>query len=392
MEGHLQDELDRLASALGRGVSLDGPDGRLIGHSVQGADVDPARVEAILTRQVPPAARAWQDLHRVSSAEQPLRLPAHAEAGMSARLCVPVRRRGVVRALLWVLESGRPLTDDEVRLAAAYADRLLALLPAERRAPGVAGAASGTSGRLAALMGELVAAGPEEAERLVGAMADLDPGLPGASARVELVPGRSVTLVRAGHPDVVHRDGRTARGRGAEPGVAGSATVGELDATSMREALARAGHAARCARLEPRVVDPATGAAAWEGLGVWQLLLGADARRLSAWREPLAPLEEGGGDGARRVGHPGEVLLATLQAYLDLAGDAQRTAAALSLHRTTLYYRLGRTAEALGVDLADGSVRSRLHVALVARRWSLGPGATGGSTPGVVLQHPTRPV
>ncbi|GAB3652310.1 helix-turn-helix domain-containing protein [Nocardioides korecus] len=367
MDGDLQDELDRLASALGRGVSLDGPDGRLIGHSVQGADVDPARVEAILTRQVPPAARAWQDLHRVSSAEHPVRLPAHPEAGMAARLCVPVRRRGVVRALLWVLESDRPLADDEVRLATAYADRLLALLPAERRVPG----AAGVSGRLAALLGELVGAGPEEAERLVGAMADLDPGLPGAPARVEVEPGRSAALLRTGRPDVVHRSDRGGR---VGPGLAGSAPVVALDATSVRAALARADHAARCGRLETRLVDEAPdrgGRVAWEGLGVWQLLLGADAPRLAAWREPLAPLEEDG-DAARRAGHPGAVLLATLQTYLDLAGDAQRAAAALSLHRTTLYYRLGRAAEALGVDLGDGSVRSRLHVALVARRWVVG--------------------
>jgi len=280
-----------------------------------------------------------------------------------------------VRALLWVLESGRPLTDDEVRLATTYADRLLALLPAEHRASGRPGTAPGASGRLAALLGELPSAGPEEAERLVGAMADLDPGLPGCSARVEVAPGRSVTLVRPGRLDVVHRAAPDARGRGAVSGVVGSAAVVSLDATSLREALARADHAARCARLEPRLVAEGTdqGArAAWDGLGVWQLLLGADAPRLAAWREPLAPLEEAGGDDGRRAGHPGEVLLVTLQTYLDLAGDAQRTSAALSLHRTTLYYRLGRAAEALGVDLADGTVRSRLHVALVARRWVLG--------------------
>ncbi|MCW2818379.1 MAG: putative transcriptional regulator, PucR family [Marmoricola sp.] len=370
MDGDLQDELDRLAAALGRGVSLDGPDGRLLGHSVHGADVDRARVEAILTRQVPAAARAWQDLHRTSSAERPVRLPANAEAGMSARLCVPVRRRGVVRALLWVLESDRPLGEEEVRLATTYADRLLALLPAERR---VAGTGAGTSARLGALLGDLLEAGPEEGERLVGAMADLDPGLPGAPARVEVAPGRSVALVRQRHPDVVHRFDRA--DRAGREDVVGVATVAALDATTLREALARAHHAARCGRVEPRLADPAVARVSWDGLGVWQLLLGADAARLATWREPLAPLEDAGVDASRRSGHPGEVLLTTLQTYLDLAGDAQRTAAALSLHRTTLYYRLGRAAEALGVDLADGSVRSRLHVALVARRWSLGPGS-----------------
>ena len=58
------------------------------------------------------------------------------------------------------------------------------------------------------------------------------------------------------------------------------------------------------------------------------------------------------------------MLLATLETYLDLAGDAQRTATALHLHRTTLYYRLRRAAEILGLDLADGMTRTRLHLEL----------------------------
>ncbi|MCW2867261.1 MAG: putative transcriptional regulator, PucR family [Marmoricola sp.] len=380
MEGDLQDELDRLAAALGRGVSLDGPDGRLLGHSVQGADVDRARVEAILTRRVPVAARAWQDLHRASSAEHPVRVPASAEAGMSARLCVPVRRRGVVRALLWVLESDRPLDEEEVRLATAYAERVLALLPAERRpAPGTVPAApSGTSARLATLLGQLLEAGPEEAERLVGTMADLDPTLPGASVDVAVVPGRSVALVRPGHPDVVHHRDRDA----AAPVLAGRAAVRGFGASSVREALARADHAARCGRVDPRLVQEAEGGragwagrtgvdgrVAWDGLGVWQLLLGVPEPVLVGWAGALAAL-------APAATSSGPMLLETLEAYLDLAGDAQRTAAHLTLHRTTLYYRLRRAADLLAVDLGDGAVRTRLHVALKAHRWQVG-GAGG---------------
>jgi hypothetical protein len=61
-------------------------------------------------------------------------------------------------------------------------------------------------------------------------------------------------------------------------------------------------------------------------------------------------------------------LLGTLETYLDLAGSAQRTAAALSLHRATLYYRLRRIEQIVGVDLEDGNDRLALHLSLKLAR------------------------
>ena len=57
-------------------------------------------------------------------------------------------------------------------------------------------------------------------------------------------------------------------------------------------------------------------------------------------------------------------LPATLETYLDSACDARATAAALHLHRTSLYYRLSRIEALTGVDLATGSGRLELHLAL----------------------------
>jgi hypothetical protein len=56
----VQRELDALAVALGRSVSLDDPGGGLLGYSVQGREVDAARVEAILSRRVPDAVLTYQ--------------------------------------------------------------------------------------------------------------------------------------------------------------------------------------------------------------------------------------------------------------------------------------------------------------------------------------------
>lgn len=57
-------------------------------------------------------------------------------------------------------------------------------------------------------------------------------------------------------------------------------------------------------------------------------------------------------------------ILSTLQAYLDCGGDAQRTALALNIHRSTLYYRLGRARSVLDADLGDGGLRAELHIGL----------------------------
>jgi DNA-binding PucR family transcriptional regulator len=62
------------------------------------------------------------------------------------------------------------------------------------------------------------------------------------------------------------------------------------------------------------------------------------------------------------------MLLQTLETYLDLAGDVQRTAARLNLHRSSLYYRLDRIAGLLASDLSSGFVRLELHLALKSRR------------------------
>ncbi|WP_298585029.1 CdaR family transcriptional regulator [uncultured Kocuria sp.] len=67
-------------------------------------------------------------------------------------------------------------------------------------------------------------------------------------------------------------------------------------------------------------------------------------------------------------------LLRTLETYLDCGGDAQRTAAALHIHRSTFYYRLDRLKERLDLELDDGRTRSELHVGLrVARLARLRP-------------------
>jgi sugar diacid utilization regulator len=56
-------------------------------------------------------------------------------------------------------------------------------------------------------------------------------------------------------------------------------------------------------------------------------------------------------------------LLVTLAQYFDSGCNIDQTAAMLSIHRSTLKYRLKRVRELLGQDLNDGSTRLDLHLA-----------------------------
>ncbi|NJP79172.1 PucR family transcriptional regulator, partial [Streptomyces sp. AA8] len=61
-------------------------------------------------------------------------------------------------------------------------------------------------------------------------------------------------------------------------------------------------------------------------------------------------------------------LARTAEVFLDCAGQAGRTAAALGIHRQTLYYRLARVEQLTGLDLDEGEGRLLLHMALKASR------------------------
>jgi DNA-binding PucR family transcriptional regulator len=56
-------------------------------------------------------------------------------------------------------------------------------------------------------------------------------------------------------------------------------------------------------------------------------------------------------------------LLVTLAQYFDSGCNVDQAAAALSVHRNTLKYRLKRVRELLGQDLNDGPTRTNLHLA-----------------------------
>jgi DNA-binding PucR family transcriptional regulator len=95
----------------------------------------------------------------------------------------------------------------------------------------------------------------------------------------------------------------------------------------------------------------------WEELGIYKLLVELPIDQLGD--DAIHPAVK------RLMAQPStEFLLRTLEVYLDLAGDAQATAAALHVHRTTLHHRLRRVQEVAQFDLRNGDERLALHLSL----------------------------
>ncbi|MEU7000427.1 helix-turn-helix domain-containing protein [Nonomuraea sp. NPDC046570] len=346
----LQSRLDDLAARVGHGVSLDDPAGRLIAYSAQDAAVDPVRVAAILARQVAPEIRAWQDRHGVATATEPVRVPANPALGMSARICVPVRRDGRCLGYLWLLDPGSALDEaalaDAVKAASDLAGmlaqaarddldecvgRLFAEQDADARDRLLARAPSLAHARLQVCV--VVACAPDrEAVR----------PMPARPPSLRRRPGYVGGFVTATHAAVLLRHPGEV---GALPGFTQGFSE-PCQVEGVPEAYRQALVAAELAALDPAL--PAE--VGWAGLGPYRTLVGLPR-----------------GDGEALAGLEG-TFLRTLETYLDLGGNAQRTAARLHLHRTTLYYRLGRVAAVLGVDLDDGLTRLDLHLALKRRR------------------------
>jgi hypothetical protein len=361
----LQDVVDEVARLLGAPATLEDRDFTLLAFAAHPLDdaataMDDVRTRSILGRSSTPATRRWFEDLGIARAEGPLRTPADPAAGILTRLLLPVRHEGRTLGYLWLLDGGRtdPDAAADPALAAAMegaarAGRLLARLredddlaaalaalltgsPAERERAGAA-----LAGRFDGAAVALVALRP------AGGAPLQDRHVPRGAAVLEGPDGRgeaavAVRLSRAADPRAAVPAATAALARlpaGSTAGVATAATV--VADLPGRWAQARA--AAAVAAVVPRLAP----AAAWADLGGWRV-----AAALPAPDPLVHPL----------LAEPG--LAATAEAYLDAAGSVARTAAALGIHRQTLYYRLGRITALTGLDLADGDTRLLVHASL----------------------------
>lgn len=376
----IQQAVDVLAARLDRSVTLDAADGEVLAYNVQGREVDGARLEAILARRASAEVVAWERSYEPERSI--VTVPANEALGLGPRLRATLRSGATIHGYLWLLEAGRPFVTDDLdvvlraareltalvrRPDAAYAaprlpadahlGRLLAEWPAVKAAGKlvdsllgegemrviVAVATSPKRGEVETLAASRAAA----AERSLARLPRDDLGL-----RALAVRDPHVVVVAAGAPASIER---------CVPSV--EAALHRLTSPQRRFAIG----ISRPVRLQRKVfVNALSEAMTTAALAASDPSLPWTVRAEAAYLyrhlgrgpldDPLAPL-------ARHA-----VLLETLETYLDCCGDVARTAERLHLHRATVYYRLNRITETLGLDFTDGLVRSDLHIALKRRR------------------------
>ncbi|MEW2164185.1 helix-turn-helix domain-containing protein [Streptomyces sp. NPDC007084] len=406
--GDYQELVDEISALLGVPATLENRDFELIAFGAYDSEgdldpsaLDPVRTRSILTRRSTTAVRTWFEGFGITRASAPVRIPPTPEAGVyRGRICLPVRHRGVVLGYVWLLDDDPGPTDTQLAAAMEVTSRIGALLADEAQAGAdltrelraVLTAERGWQRDMA--VAELrTALGPRgeglHAVVCVAPWPSADPDdapsartVPGATALCTVPWGTTAQslalLVRLRSADALApaltAATRFVREAGAGPGGGGGtknspggpaaagtspggpaaagvsgarAGLGELGAAWLEAA-----SAARAVLAEPRLGPVAE----WGAIGPYRLLtaLPPEAAHDPVVRTLLAP--------AHRE------LARTAEAFLDLAGQAGRTAAELGIHRQTLYYRLSRVEQLTGLDLDDGEDRLLLHMTLKGAR------------------------
>lgn len=393
----LQRLVDSLADRLSMAVLIDDPQLRPLAYSAQAIDsVDRVRAASILNREAPPEVVEYLLGQGIERAEGPVKVAADDDLGLAPRVCAPVSEDGRTLGYLWVIENGHRVGESESDLIRQVADGAAPLLRTNSRQR-----QRKIEARIDELLGPDLATSCDAAADLLDAQEFSSSAHAGVLvAKVVPPPGEALdetvavlfsrglsafgqgfrrrhllTLIRGDQAAVVVGDedplelearlpelGESFRRHvaAAAPDDRWSVSVGIGSPTRSLAGASRSyGQAAQAAAVAGTLDDtgPVLG---WADMGIYRLLAppgdGTDPESLPAGITKL-------------LEHPGgEMLLHTLETYLDHGGDAQATTAELFLARGSLYYRIHRIEEIADVNLRSGHDRLMLHVGLKMAR------------------------
>ncbi|RKT55136.1 PucR family transcriptional regulator [Saccharothrix australiensis] len=374
---------DSLAGAVGGAVTIEDRLSRVLAYSSSQHGADPARLETILSRQVPDRLRELFEDRGVfgylAAYDEPLFVEQAPELGLTGRMVVAVRAGRELLGSVWVT-CGAPLTGvrctalaDGARTVALHLLRSRASADLERQVEsdlvsrlleGTADAATVVS-RLGLPQGPLRVIAVRAhiaAERHAALLLAFDRATtgfgwsrPGRSTLAgntlyTILPGEQVAgarewvaLLRAALPAQVT----------VTAGIGGTASAADLPASRQEADECLALHEARTPEAVPPAYDES-----WDDILLQRLRAAARAGRTPA-RGPVAELR-------RHDTRHGTHHVATLRAWLEAQGDLAVAGERLGVHPNTIRYRLRRMAEVTALDLDDARKRLAMIIDLAA--------------------------
>ena len=395
--------VEHVAGKLGRGLSLEDLDGLLIAYSSNQSHADRVRVNFLLSKRVPADVSAWQLSHGIATAVRPVVIPANPELGMLGRVCVPLMVRGFRVGYLWVQQDSAD--ENPTAILAQLPDvsreieQLSVLLLESNTAESefrrgrereFLAACSGEANAVASVAGwkEIQGKGPWQvvtildADGWAGGPDPIASTLIHRSAALQATVGVDAALFSAGtetHAVVLFREsvGRANHaqvlvhyqlelakrsGRPVHRIILGI-SEGFARPRELAEAYRQSRQAAQAAAVDPQLGELVE----CRATGIYQLLASAGGGA-GAWADSgsvyVRMLEDHDRNGE---------LLPVLELVYDNDGSVQDVATKLHLHRSSVYNRLGRIRQLLGVDPLKGMPRLELHAALKMRRWAVRP-------------------
>lgn len=320
----IQKLVNQLSAELERAVLVDDHDLNALYWSPQ-PEVDPVRMTSILRNAIEPAA-----LELVANLKKTANVVVTdkiAEIGMESRICAPLINVGTHIGYLWVLDPDQSLAKPAQSKIRKVADQITNFLVT-------------SSDELGQKRQELIA-------KLLNA--------PSESTKNELISlenlnddAHVVADLRKRVNDWMLDDGIAIRI--VAPDSTPAASGEPLPLIKLNEAVRRA-RLVRTALRAGAKLDVES----FIGLQSWRLLLEASAEVEPEFLQPNFDL---------LTKPENKELFKTLDVYFDSKLDPNLSAKTLQVHRTTLYYRLGRIGELLGVNFQNEDDRANLTNAL----------------------------
>ncbi len=371
----LNDLADALGSLLGRSVTFEDADGKLLAFHDAGGAVDSVRGETLEKSQTPAitfeALEAAGRLDEIRRSPGPVRIPAMHEIGLAARVVCPIRLGTELVGLVWIIEGDSALSELDHR-AAEHAALVAALHVAHQRELATTEARLGYASFLSLLEADDNDPQAIERARLLG----FDPE-GWQRVAIAVIP-EPLPLTREGF---LRREAAAAKIRG------------RLQDAGARPMLTTSLNYVYFLLTDEVEVEPI-----WRSLGdeniafvigrryrgtkgtrrsfveAKSLLSYRDASPIRQFEESLVPRVLMGDPGARdafiddlfgplRSKKGGHVLEQALLSLAKSGFNHKKTAEQLKIHLNTLRYRLSHAAEILHLSLDEPETRFRLQLA-----------------------------